>query len=707
MESVTNALRSLKLWQWAVLAVILAGAIGGVFGGYALSTGSTGAGLEENQQAVPVQYGTLTNDISINGSLVYPEKETLGFGSGGTVGEVLVEEGDQVQEGQVLARLDEAAIASLEKAIAQAEVNLRNAEEALAEARIPYSELDVATAEAKVANAQLSLQSAEEVLDGLLNPAEQQAALAEATVAGAKLSVQSVQDAFDEALDGASEEDINKARAEVDSAETSLANAQAELQIAEREWADRVEEAQEGFEAAQDDYNAMYEKWLGITLTDQEGLVFPIYEVEPEYLLDLWEVDLDSLFDIDLRFAGFSWDGIHLPPDDPATRWDEVTVYIWLNLYGGHLVPTCEDGGLTGDTVCIQQEFDDAWDSYQTAKNDNEQVGVDAAKAIVNTETAVTRAQDDLDSAQEAQDTLLEGIDPAELEDLQSQLNLAKANLSAAEENLADLITPDPEQVEAKRKQVEVERLSLVEAQDELAELLEGVDLRDITLREADVASAQVALDAAQQELDDAVLLAPMTGVIQVVNIEVGDTVGATTPVVMIADPSIVEVDGTVDEIDVLFMREGAAATVTMDALAGEVLAGTVSSISSKAQSLQGVVTYPISIRVDLPDGVQLVEGLSAVANVVINEEDGLLIPLQSVYGSYQQPMVQIVNGSDTEYREVVLGNSDDFWTVVQQGLSEGERVVMEVTEASSSTFSFRAGGMVPGMGAIGGGSKR
>ena len=703
MESVTNALRSLKLWQWVVLAVILAGAIGGVYGGYALSTGSTEAGLEENQQAVPVQYGTLTNDISVNGSLVYPEKETLGFGIQGTVGEVLVEEGDEVQEGQVLARLDEAAIASLEKAIAQAEVNFRNAEDALTEAKTPYSELDVAKAEAEVANAQLSLQSAEEVLDGLLNPTEQEIAMAEATVAGAKLSVRSAQEAFDEALAGASEEDINKARTEVDSAETSLVNAQAELEIAGREWADSVEAAQESFDAAQDDYNAMYTKWLGITLTDQE------IDVAPEGLLGLWEADLDSIFDSELRFADFnkSWDGIDLPPDDPATRWNEMIVYTWLNFYMGYLMATCEDGDLSGDTVCVQQEFDDAWDTYHAAEGNNEQVGVDAAKAIANAETAVTHAQDDLDSAQEALAALLEGIDSAELEDLQSQLRLAKANLSAAEESLADLIAPDPEQVEAKRKQVEVERLSLVEAQDDLAELLEGVDLRDIALREADVASAQVELDVAQQELDDAVLLAPMTGVIQVVNIEVGDTVGATTPVVMVADPSIVEVDGTVDEIDVLFMREGAAATVTMDALAGQELTGTVSSVSSKAQSQSGVVSYPISVRVDLPDGVQLVEGLSAVANVVINEEDGLLIPLQSVYGTYQQPMVQIVNGSNAEYREVVLGSSDDFWTVVQQGLSEGEKVVMEVTEASSSTFSFRTGGMVPGMGAIGGGSKR
>jgi hypothetical protein len=138
-----------------------------------------------------------------------------------------------------------------------------------------------------------------------------------------------------------------------------------------------------------------------------------------------------------------------------------------------------------------------------------------------------------------------------------------------------------------------------------------------------------------------------------------------------------------------------------MDALSGQMLDGTVASISSEAMTQSGVVSYPISIRVTLPDGIQLVEGLSAVATVVINEEDGLLIPLQSVYGTYQQPVVQVVTDGGVEVRSVSLGNSDDFWTVVKSGLSEGEKVVMEVSSSSSSTF-FTAGQM-GGFSAIGG----
>ncbi len=52
----------------------------------------------------------------------------------------------------------------------------------------------------------------------------------------------------------------------------------------------------------------------------------------------------------------------------------------------------------------------------------------------------------------------------------------------------------------------------------------------------------------------------------------------------------------------------------------------------------------------------------------------------------------------------MVLGNSDDFWTAVREGLAEGDQVVMEVAQTSSDPFAaFRQ--LRGGFG--GGGSRR
>ena len=76
-------------------------------------------------------------------------------------------EGDEVSAGDPLASLDDETAANLEKAVAQARVDLRNAEEALEEAWNPYTAAQIAKAESDVANARLDLHDAEEALNDL------------------------------------------------------------------------------------------------------------------------------------------------------------------------------------------------------------------------------------------------------------------------------------------------------------------------------------------------------------------------------------------------------------------------------------------------------------------------------------------------------------------------------------------------------------
>ena len=108
-----------------VLSVILAGTLLAGCGG-----GSDTAEKPE-YQLVPVQRGDLAVEVTSTGNLLYAYEEVLSFGVPGTIAEVLVEEGDEVEEGQLLTRLDSASTISLEKAVAQARINLRITEDDL------------------------------------------------------------------------------------------------------------------------------------------------------------------------------------------------------------------------------------------------------------------------------------------------------------------------------------------------------------------------------------------------------------------------------------------------------------------------------------------------------------------------------------------------------------------------------------------------
>ena len=141
---------------------------------------SESAALSENQ-VVTVERGNLIIDITAVGNLALSRTEDMAFDlfyPEGTVEEVLVEEGDTVQEGQVLARVDtsewqdelttlERQLAAKERDLVQAEINLENAEIALdnAEAQYVWPE-EIFTAWQKVRAAESDVEEAQAILRG-------------------------------------------------------------------------------------------------------------------------------------------------------------------------------------------------------------------------------------------------------------------------------------------------------------------------------------------------------------------------------------------------------------------------------------------------------------------------------------------------------------------------------------------------------------
>lgn len=175
-----------------------------------------------------------------------------------------------------------------------------------------------------------------------------------------------------------------------------------------------------------------------------------------------------------------------------------------------------------------------------------------------------------------------------------------------------------------------------------------------------------------------------------------------------VVDLSIVEIDGSVDEIDVLAIEVGTRAAVTISALAGQPLTGVVTEIGAATAGQTGVVTFPITLRLEVPSGVTLREGLSATSEIVIQEHRNvLLVPTAAVRGSFFAPLVRVWDGADAEERPVELGPSDDFWVVVLEGVEAGERVLMPQTATSAfPSFGFGPGGRGGRVVPLGGGGR-
>ncbi len=151
---------------WISLIVVLALAGGG---GYAYYTYVYLPGQEPVEPVIAtaqVSRGDLVVSVSGSGTLSPASEVDLGFETGGYLDKVLVEVGDRVQEGDVLARLE---TDDLELAVAKADIKAREAQLDLADATEEATDAELAGARAAMQSAQTLLAVARYTYDTAQN----------------------------------------------------------------------------------------------------------------------------------------------------------------------------------------------------------------------------------------------------------------------------------------------------------------------------------------------------------------------------------------------------------------------------------------------------------------------------------------------------------------------------------------------------------
>ena len=732
---VTRALGALAKLRWrriALLAILVLAVAAAAYGACTLLGASSQTALEESQRVIPVRMGVLTKEISVDGGIVFPNKETLAFASRGFVDEILVSEGEEVKAGQPLARLDAESVAALRQAAAQAELDLLKAQDDLAVAENPT--LRLAESRQAVLDARAALQAAQRELDTLLNPPAHVLTQARSAVLDARGALREAWRELD-ALLNPSEHMIAQAKSVVVEAEAALRDARErltnerddaqaqvdaaleDLDLAKRRLVDArdtsgYQEHRKAIVDAERAYAQAVRKWTGAELTTDE------LRLSPDALFRAWRFDPDAAYGRGHDpFAGGE------PKDDPATRWNELTVYVWTAFYPApdSIRATCGDSELLpvgaggGEPLCVLREINSAWEPLGEARGRLSRALAQQETGIAEAEVAVLRSERSLAEAEktlasldggpraellrkrvvfaeadlakaEADLARLSTPDPVEVEDKRDRVALAEANLAKAETDLARVGEIDPAEVESKRGQVAVAEANLAEAEAELARLTDRREL-EVTLRETAVIAAQANLDGAVSRLDNSTLKAPWDGYVSEILVEENKEINAVDPILEVIDYGVVEVDGRVDEFEVLSLERGAVAAVTLDSLPDQTLEGVVTKVSSDTTREQGSATFSAAVKVVLPEGLRLQEGLRATAKVSLGEEHGLLVPNPAIRGDYDNPVVLVVNGDEVEERAVVLGSSDGFWTVVKEGLSENERIVFEVSPPDARGF--------------------
>lgn len=166
---------------WILIAVVVVA--GGWWGWQAITAQQAAAEAEAQQVETAVAFiGNLSANASASGNLQPQQRAQLALGTAGVVAEVAVEVGDVVAAGEVLVRLETAA---LERAVLNAQQTLIIQQSNVASLQIGPSAAQIEAAQAAVASAQAQLDNLLEGGIDQINAAEAGLRIAQANVSGA------------------------------------------------------------------------------------------------------------------------------------------------------------------------------------------------------------------------------------------------------------------------------------------------------------------------------------------------------------------------------------------------------------------------------------------------------------------------------------------------------------------------------------------
>jgi multidrug resistance efflux pump len=274
-----------------------------------------------------------------------------------------------------------------------------------------------------------------------------------------------------------------------------------------------------------------------------------------------------------------------------------------------------QQGARPADVSAANANVAIAQAQLQQVKEGASQQQIDAAQAdVANAQAALKQAQFAYDSAYKFNPAAI-GASPAAL-----QLEQATNNYNAAKARYDDLIkgaTPSSFALAQARVQQAVAQLNAVKstprqadidavnaeirrAQAQLDLIKAGVRTEDISAAQSDVDAAQAALDQAQAARNDTELRAPFAGVVAFVSARNGEQAVPSTPVIRIGDTSAWEVETTdLTELNIVNIKEGAKATLTVDALPGVEIPGKVARIRQFGENKQGDIVYTVVVKPD------------------------------------------------------------------------------------------------------------
>lgn len=303
----------------------------------------------------------------------------------------------------------------------------------------------------------------------------------------------------------------------------------------------------------------------------------------------------------------------------------------------------------------IAQQFGGSKEAYEYAL-------AQAKEGLKSAESALEQASAAAAQASAAYEQVSAGIES--IEDGKEQL----------EDTLADTYK-SLEQAEAVKniteEQVYKETQKIVDANKKTAELSLNSAEANVNSAQIGVKGAQVAVDSAEYQLDMYTLTAPISGVIEAVNIKEHDFASPSTPAYVISNKDTMTVTFYVSEGIRNTLSVGQKVSVDRN---GKLYDAAITEIGSMIDQNTGL--FAIKSCVSTPDDSLLTGCSVKVLADTYSQNEVLLIPYDAVYYDNSQPYVYVAVNGTVERRDIETGIFDAQTITVLSGLETEDQLI-------------------------------
>ena len=321
-------------------------------------------------------------------------------------------------------------------------------------------------------------------------------------------------------------------------------------------------------------------------------------------------------------------------------------------------------------------------------------------KAKGSLETARKNLNESEDSLEFTRGLVKKGFAPLDqVRTIEFAVQERRLAMTGAESDLYILenFTREKDQTElvSKANEAKLELARTKETQDTAIGKAEA-DLKSAT-KTAEIEKKQ--LERLRKQIDQCIVKAPAKGIVIYTHnrydensrIRAGATVFFQQPIFTLPDLSRMLVKMKVHESMIKKVKVGQPATLQIDALPNRTLNGKVLKIGTLPQSdgWRGgsVKQYETEISIDdLPADAGLKPGMTAEVKILINViADARTVPVQAVAEYEGSSIVYVVGSSGIERKVVTVGESNDQYIQITDGLEAGESVALDARVRAAS----------------------